>query len=235
MHKTINKKQTTIYTNIAHELSTPLTVIIEQCEYMKRHAPLLNTKDFTTAINSICSHAKNIHQTLMQLIKIQRLADGHETINIEAINLEDLLYSICEDEKYKCNNLVTFIVSSQVKEIYADIALMFILLRCLIGNAVKYSIQNSFPKKNIVKISAFHKGQIIFIAIKDYGCGIPQEDLNHIFTPFYRAKNTKQYKGSGLGLSIAEQIACIHGGNITVKSTLGRGSTFTLTFPDVSP
>ena len=69
------------------------------------------------------------------------------------------------------------------------------------------------------------------ISIKDYGVGIPENERKHLFEPFFRAENVSEIQGTGLGLSIAKEYVEVNKGNIVVKSTLGKGSTFEITFP----
>lgn len=96
----------------------------------------------------------------------------------------------------------------------------------LINNAFKYSKE----KKNPELIMSFKPKELV-ISVKDYGMGIPDVELPQLFTPFFRASNVTSIKGSGLGLSIAKEYTEINQGHITVKSILGEGSCFELTFP----
>jgi two-component system phosphate regulon sensor histidine kinase PhoR len=109
-------------------------------------------------------------------------------------------------------------VRNQVKQLFA----------VLVDNAVKYT-----PARGSVEVTAEREGRELRVAVKDTGIGIPPEDRDKIFGEFYRSANARsqERQGTGLGLTIAEQIAKDLGGTIEVESTVGGGSTFTVVIP----
>jgi signal transduction histidine kinase len=98
----------------------------------------------------------------------------------------------------------------------------------LVSNAVKYT-----PAGGSVVVRAWSENDQIRVEVSDTGIGIPEEALSRIFTEFYRAKNAKamEMEGTGLGLVIAKDVVEQHGGQISVESTVGEGSTFCVTLP----
>lgn len=113
-------------------------------------------------------------------------------------------------------------------EYYGDINLLEQAISNIIQNSIKYT-----PEGGTIKISTWDDNSSIYIGISDSGIGIPEKDIPHIFERFYRVDKERSRKmgGTGLGLSIAKWIIDNHGGNITVKSTPGVGTTFTITLP----
>jgi len=105
------------------------------------------------------------------------------------------------------------------------------LLRNLVDNAVKYS-----PAEGEITVTVTEAGGSVRIRVRDRGIGIAPEDQLRIFERFYRVQNpvTRRVYGTGLGLPLCKTIAEAHGGQITVNSTLGRGSTFELSLPAVT-
>jgi signal transduction histidine kinase len=99
----------------------------------------------------------------------------------------------------------------------------------VLNNAIKYSQPDSAP----IQISAKTDESYVVVRIRDFGIGIPEEDLAHIFEPFYRVdkSRTKDTGGYGLGLSLCKTIMEAHGGKIEVHSTLQEGTTVSLYFP----
>ncbi len=95
----------------------------------------------------------------------------------------------------------------------------------LISNAFKYSVGEKKPELRIN-----FKPTDVVVSIKDYGMGIPENELSSLFQPFFRANNVTEIKGTGLGLSIAKEYVEINKGQISASSVLGEGSCFEITF-----
>jgi signal transduction histidine kinase len=103
------------------------------------------------------------------------------------------------------------------------------VLRNLLGNAVKYSL----PDSRAIELEARRDGPTLVVTVKDDGPGIPEEDIPHLFEPFFRVDRSRSRKtgGYGLGLSICKRIVEAHGGQIQAANNPGRGARFTFTFP----
>ena len=110
----------------------------------------------------------------------------------------------------------------------ADRDKIALALHNLVGNALKYTLDGG----RIVVSAQMEKGRLS-VAVTDTGIGIGPEEIEKVFEKFYRSKNplAAKVKGSGLGLPIAREVARLHGGDVTVESELGKGSTFTLILP----
>ena len=115
--------------------------------------------------------------------------------------------------------------------IYGDMRLIQRMVANLLDNAIKYTAANG---KIDVTVSS-GGDQLVQIAVKDNGMGISGEDLEHIFERFYRCDPSRSQAGTGLGLSFARAVARAHNGDITVTSTPGEGSTFTVRLPKNPP
>jgi signal transduction histidine kinase len=102
------------------------------------------------------------------------------------------------------------------------------LLSNLLGNAIRYSRSGG---KVVLRVQK--AGDVLRLQVEDTGIGIPQEDLNRIFEEFYRSPNAREHTtaGTGLGLAIVKAVVERHGGSISVDSTLGQGTRFTVDFP----
>jgi signal transduction histidine kinase len=114
--------------------------------------------------------------------------------------------------------------------VYGDASLLSQLFCNLLSNAVKYS-----PDGARIEIAAAQEDAQVRVSIKDHGIGIPQGELERVFERYYRGSNTSGIGGSGVGLSLVRSIVDLHKGSISLESTEGRGSCFTLRFPAVSP
>ena len=208
--------------DVAHELRTPIAVLLAQCEYAKEY---VNTKEeFDEAINVLYRQTQKANLVISQLLNLNRLGNGRITLDIEDADLDEMICSICDEIEFKEKGSVQFELELSGAKAELDIGLMYILLQNIIQNAVKYS---AVPTKVRIETKCSEKETVV--KVTDYGWGIKEEDLPHIFDPFYRVEKSRNSEGFGLGLSLADRIAKIHGGKITVESVWGEGSTFTLT------
>jgi signal transduction histidine kinase len=96
----------------------------------------------------------------------------------------------------------------------------------LLSNAQKYSSANRLPE-----VTVEYLPEEVNIRVKDFGIGIPADEIQHLFTSFYRASNTENIQGTGLGLVIVKQLVDMHGGSVHVESTFGSGSEFIVNLP----
>lgn len=207
--------------DVAHELRTPIAVLLAQCEYAKEYAG--TKEEFDDVIDVIYRQTKKTNVVITQLLNLNRLDSERIVLDLEEADLDEMIRSVCDEIEFKEKDNVKFELSLSGVRGSMDIGLVLILLQNLIQNAVKYS-----PPPATVKITTEYKEGNIVVSVQDFGCGIKEEDLPHIFDPFYRVEKSRNSEGFGLGLSLADRIARVHGGEIKVDSVWGEGSTFTL-------
>ena len=111
-------------------------------------------------------------------------------------------------------------------EVYLDKKNIYLVVNNLISNAIKYSE----PDKTI-NVDLKLEKDLLILEVKDQGIGIPEKDLKHLFTPFFRASNSGTVAGTGLGLNIVQESVHRHGGTIQVSSNINEGSLFTIKLP----
>lgn len=210
--------------DVAHELRTPLAVLLAQCEYAKEHTD--TKEEFEESIDVIYRQAMKTNRIVTKLLKLNRLESGRVVLDLEEADLDEIICSVCDDEELKNKNQVKFQLSLSGVRTQVDIGLALILFQNIIQNAVKYS---TLPAT--VEIMTGYREDNVVISVKDYGCGIKPEDIQKLFTPFYRVEKSRNSEGFGLGLSLADRIAKLHGGNISVESKWGEGSIFTVVLP----
>ena len=207
--------------DVAHELRTPIAVLLAQCEYAKEYAG--TKEEFDEAINVIYRQSKRTNTIITQLLNLNRLENGRIVLDLENADLDEMIRSVCDEIEFKEKECVRFELKLSGVKANLDIGLILILLQNLIQNAVKYS-----PAPATVKITTQYRGEAVVVKVQDFGCGIKEEDLPHIFDPFYRVEKSRNSEGFGLGLSLAYRIAKVHKGELEVSSEWGKGSTFTL-------
>jgi len=210
--------------NASHELKTPLTIIRGFAELLHDNPTLSRPQmeEMTTKIVTNCIRMSDLIKDLLLLSDVENLPES----NLGPVDLKALvgkcilqLHSIYPDAE------VTFLHPDQPVLFEADSSLIELAIINLLTNAAKYS---NPPAEITVRLTPDIHLQVI-----DQGLGIPSQDLERIFERFYRVDKarSKQVGGSGLGLSIVENIVKKHGGTISVSSQMGVGSRFTLHFP----
>lgn len=216
----------TFITNASHELRTPITIIRGFAEMLQNDSRLsLQTKlDITDKIVKTCDRFDKLVKSLLTIADLENVShDRFRVCNLLSIleNCKHLLLIAYPQVQVDISS------SSDAISVLGDADLLDLAFMNLLENAVKYSVG---PAKIQIAIAQEDKHTEIFI--KDQGIGIPSEDLPHIFDRFYRVDKARSRKsgGVGLGLSMVKTIVEKHGGEISVASEIGKGSTFGLKF-----
>jgi len=218
------RKQTTA--NIAHDLRTPLSVIMGYTEALN-DGKLTGTAEVYTTMHQVSQHLSHLIDDLRTL----SLADAGELpINLQMIPVVTLLERTTAAYTPQAQEQV---VSLEVKtdpdnpKIEVDPDRMSQVLGNLVSNALRYT-----PSGGWIELSATAAEGDVCIMVQDNGTGIPPEDLPKVFTRFYRGDKSRQQNGeAGLGLTIAKSLVEMQGGTISVESVIGEGTTFTIRFP----
>jgi two-component system phosphate regulon sensor histidine kinase PhoR len=215
--------------NASHELKTPITIIRGFAEMLHDNPelPLKITSEMTQKIVSNCHRMTTLIKDLLTLSDIE---------NIPLSRLEECdLYEMSQH----CASVVHEIFPDAQIAIHqpqqnhimvsADPSLMELAITNLLENAAKYS-----PPPAKINVTLNKESKKIIIKISDQGIGIPKQDQEHIFERFYTVDKAHSQKmgGSGLGLSIVQNIVQKHFGTISLESELGKGTIFTITFPE---
>ncbi|WP_238650892.1 sensor histidine kinase [Paenibacillus piscarius] len=211
----------------SHELRTPLTSIYGFLEVLLRGAAD-NREQLYSALQSMHGEAKRINQLVEDLLLLARM-DSAPQMQTRELLLDGLIRDMQPQLQVLAGSRTVLTDISSGIRCHADPDRIRQVLLNLFHNAVQHTDAGT----GIIQISLHARGETAELAVKDNGPGIAAGHLPHIFERFYRsdASRTRKYGGSGLGLSIAKSIAQAHGGAVTVSSTLGEGSVFTLTLP----
>jgi PAS domain S-box-containing protein len=236
-----NRAKTTFLANMSHELRTPLNVILGFAQVMA-HDPSLtpNQKEDLQTIRRSGDHLLSLINDVLDLSKIE---SGHCTVEESGFDLIALLHSLrnmlAERASSKGLDLCFEIAPEVPQFILADAQKLRQVLLNLLSNAIKFTNRGSITLH--VTIEAKGTGaltttrQILQFVVADTGVGIGSVELSTIFDAFVQAQAGKRSTcGTGLGLTISRKLLELMGGEISVSSTLGQGSTFTFTLP-VSP
>ncbi len=219
----LNEERMRFFTNIAHEIRTPLSLIVGPLE------DLCNDKSFSEAVSK---KLNVINQSSHQLLKLTNyLMDFRktETHNKRLCVSRGLLNQVVEDTVKKFQELnrnknveIKCDIEETNFEIYFDRQSIITILDNLITNAMKYTEQG------IIKISLRKSGYYAEIGIEDTGYGISESALPHIFERYYQEQGPHQASGTGIGLSLVKNLIDLHKGKITVQSEQNKGTKFTV-------
>ncbi|MEA0556380.1 HAMP domain-containing sensor histidine kinase [Lysinibacillus irui] len=217
------QKQQEFVSNASHELKTPITVIESYAKLLLRRG-FDNREVAQESLQAIANESTRMHEMVLQLLELAK-NNEHLAIHLEQLELEPFLQKVASQMQQAYHR--TFIVDAKFPRfIYSDEKILKQLLFILLDNARKYS-------EDEVRILTAETTNHACITIQDFGIGIPEEHLPHLFERFYRVTEDRNRKtgGSGLGLAIAHELAEQLGITIDVKSTLGEGTSFTLCIP----
>jgi signal transduction histidine kinase len=221
--------QKNFISNASHELQTPLTAILGEAEV------ILQTKrkceDYENTLKVIYKEAKRLDEITTSLLRLSQISYDGRKQKIEPILMDELIMSIKINlDKRIPSNKVKILVQpvEEYPEIFTLVCVR-VWMELALTNIIQNSIKYSDNKEVLVTLSVSE--QDFFIHISDYGIGIPEKDIEHIFEPFFRGSNTSNYTGYGIGLPLAERIIRLHGGKFHVHSKANVGTKVTLQFP----
>ena len=228
--QTLLMEREQFFANVSHDLRTPLTAIIGYCQLLEEEILGGLNKDQRDVVKLLRKNAETLLELVNNLLELSKLEVGRERLNISVVNMEELVndtvrqLSMIFQEK---NLQVTIKKSIENVELEGDQSKLKRVLMNLLSNAAKYSRNHG---KIVISIGGTNDK--IWVSITDEGIGIRKEDQERIFEGYWRAHlGEKIVNGVGLGLSISRRFVEFHGGSLSVRSELGKGSTFTITLP----
>jgi two-component system, OmpR family, sensor kinase len=218
----------------SHEFRTPLAIIDGHTQRLISMRNRLTAEELAQRVRKVRSMVRRMTQLIDHLIGSARLIDGPIELYYHPgqVDLGSLLRDSCRLQR-------ELTPDAQISEpaeagprliVYGDGSLLSQLFSNLLSNAVKYS-----PEGGLIEAIAVHAGAAVVVSIKDHGIGIPEVDRGRVFERYYRGNNTSGIGGSGVGLSLVKSIVELHRGAISLQSTEGEGSRFTLRLPAASP
>ena len=216
---------------MSHELHTPLNAIGGYAELLELGMRGPVTQQQREAISRIRQSQQQLLGVVNDILTFARTENGRLPVRLENVNVNDALEAVrfIAEPLIRANDLVyEFRPSVPPAIAAADRERLQHIVVNLLSNAVKFS-----PRGSPIVIESRRRGKLVEISVTDVGSGIPQDKQELIFQPFTQASTgfTRTAGGSGLGLAISRDLARLMGGDVTVQSQPGRGSTFTLTLP----
>ncbi|MEZ6234688.1 MAG: ATP-binding protein [Phycisphaerales bacterium] len=214
----------------AHELRTPLTNIRLYAEEAIEYGsddPQVRAK----ALNVINTEARRLERIVGNMLSTAEVEAGAPRLSMAEVRLEAMVSELEDDYRALASEkelTLKFDLPPKYPVVFADRDKLMLALHNVVGNALKYT-----PAKGSVTVRLDADEKQITVDVTDTGIGINPDEQEKVFERFYRANDNRlsTVQGTGLGLALARQVARLHGGDITLKSELNKGSTFTITVP----
>jgi signal transduction histidine kinase len=224
------KQQMEFVAAVSHELRTPLAVIrsaaenladgvVREEDQVRKYGDLMRTE------------GRRLTEMVEQILELAGIQSGQRGFALRGVAIEPLLRDIVSSSAsiiQRAGVAVEFQIPPDLPPVLGDEPALRRVFQNLIGNAVKYGAAGGW-----IGLSAVRNGSDVRVTVADRGMGIRPEEQARIFEPFYRASEalSAQIQGAGLGLSLVQRIVESHGGRVSVKSTPGTGSEFTVHLP----
>lgn len=211
---------------VTHEMRTPLTAIQGSSELMGRYN--LTEEKRKQIAEMINQESKRLARMIQTFLDVERISDGQMELKRETFEIREIVDSCVARARPLAERKNIAIVTETLEGVIeGDRELMEYAVYNLLSNAVKYS-----PADTQVTVACRVEGEQLRLSVQDQGIGMDAKELRQIFQKFYRTKRAEASgeAGTGIGLSIVEQIVQHHGGRMEVTSQLGHGSCFTVVF-----
>lgn len=219
--------------HVTHELRTPLTNI-------QAYVETLSKPDFDDeatrreCYNVIMSETRRLSRLVEDILSISQLEVGTALVEMDEVDLARLVRQMVQDNLGGADDKhieLSLKLPPKVPKVRGDKQRLSVLINNLVGNGIKYTAEGG----QVNVLLAVDEARIR-ISVSDTGCGIEEKDQPYVFEKFYRGAATNSgIPGTGLGLAIAREVARLHGGDIHLESTPGKGSTFTVDLPLLRP
>ncbi len=236
--ETANQAKSEFLANMSHELRTPMNAILGYSEMLIEEAEDLGQEDFVPDLKKINQAGTHLLALINDVLDLAKVESGKMEAFAEDINLDNLIDEVCATTlplMEKNNNTLSVERGRQLGIAHQDLTKVRQTLFNLLSNAAK------FTHAGTITLHVSHTVEAgtnwLTLAVSDSGIGIAEDKLDKVFEEFAQAdgSTTRDYGGTGLGLAISRRFCQLLGGDLSVHSTLGEGSTFTMRIPAILP
>ena len=219
--KELNEMKTNFISMASHEFRTPLTTILASTDLLEMYHTKWSEEKNTSHFKKIQDSVINMTSLLDEVLTLSRSDRGKIVFSPTTQNLNDFCIKIIEEVRPQLSDKHKLLYNFNLpfQDVLFDSKLLSHVLINLLTNAIKFS-----PDGGNIELSVENGTDFIKFIIKDNGIGIPEDDVNKLFEPFFRAQNSVDIEGTGLGLSIVKRYVELQHGEIFIKSKLGRGT-----------
>lgn len=227
--KQVEELKTNFISMMSHDLKTPIARIQGMLDMILKDATLLSHSQ-RDAVDTIKQSSNDLLKFINSILNYAKIESEGVELHKTSKDINQILEDVIKKHEFlaKIKKIQIKLHLEPLFPVLIDPDLVRQIFSNLIENAIKYS-----PDETSLQILSEEKEGLIWVHFKDQGPGIPEDELPHVFSKFFRSKNAKSspIKGSGLGLYLAQYFTELHGGEIFVESTYGQGTTFTIKLP----
>jgi len=215
------------FSTVSHDIRTPLNAIIGFLDLLK--GGISEPQEREAAIETAVDSGRVLMALVNNVLDLSMLEDGKLKLAPVAADVRTLTERTLSAFRLACSEKGIALKSevAEMPKLVFDPNRLGQILFNLIGNAVK------FTESGAITVGSSYEGGTLNISVKDTGCGIPEDDLDRLMTPYVQIAGAGRHGGTGLGLAVCKQLAELMGGNLSVRSVVGLGSVFTVTLPGV--
>ncbi|MFZ4783136.1 MAG: response regulator [Armatimonadaceae bacterium] len=229
-----NRTKSAFLANMSHELRTPMNAIIGYSEMLAEEAEDAGVEEFIPDLNKIQSAGKHLLSLINDILDLSKIESGKMTVYLEAFDVKSLVEDVAATVKpllAKNNNQLILNIQPDLGPMTSDLTKVRQTLFNLLSNASKFTENGTITLSAQLDQSGLSSN--VSFAVQDTGIGMTPEQCGKLFQAFSQAdaSTTRKYGGTGLGLAISRRFCQILGGDITVASIPGTGSTFTVILP----
>ncbi|MEH1804834.1 response regulator [Nostoc sp.] len=219
----LDKQKTEFFQNISHEFRTPITLIQGPLESAVAAGEGLSYSQSAIALRN----SRRLLRLVNQLLDLQRLDAGRMQPNFHPCDLVEFVSQIVESFRPYCEKKKLHLVTQldECSTVYLDMEKFDKVVYNLLSNAMKFT-----PEGGTISVRLKSERDRCILQVQDTGIGIVKEQIPHLFERFRQAEGSanRSYEGSGLGLALVKELVELHGGQVTVESVYGKGTTFSL-------
>lgn len=231
-----NRAKSAFLANMSHELRTPLNAIIGYSEMLQEDAEDMGYDDFVPDLDKIRAAGGHLLDLINNVLDLSKIEAGKMDLYLEPFDLADTLTIIgttVQQLVQKNHNTFVMDVPPDIGEMTADLTKLRQILFNLLSNAAKFTENGTITLA--ARRTSYPDGDWLTFTVQDTGIGMTPEQMADVFNEFTQAdaSTTRKYGGTGLGLAICHRFSQMMGGDLTVDSVYGQGSTFTATLPAV--
>ncbi|MBC6435625.1 PAS domain S-box protein [Nostoc sp. HG1] len=226
----LNHAKTTFFSNVSHEFRTPLTLMLSPLEDLLSGGTAELPQQHRETLETVHRNGLRLLKLVNTLLDFSRIEVGRNQAVYEPTDISSLTTELSSVFRAAIERagLQLIVECAPISEmVYVDRDLWEKIVLNLLSNAFKFTFEGEI----IVRLEASDRQAIL--TVQDTGVGIPSHELPHLFKRFHRVVDTRSrtYEGSGIGLSLVQELVKLHGGIVNVTSVLGQGTTFTIAIP----